>query len=190
MRHSSLPFAVGVSVILTLSLLLNGCATILSRYASDDRLTYDPPSDPSPSGIYGGTRAIMGLLVACPKDCALFIWDLPFSFASDTLLLPLTIYEQFAGNLLKAASRGDVDAVNAMLAKGADINETYDHGRTALMYAAWNSHIAVVQLLLDRGADVDAKDQYGNTALTIATRRGHTEVVQLLINPGAKERLY
>lgn len=190
MRYSSLLVAGGVSVILILSLLLNGCATIISRYASDERLTYDPPSDPSPPGIYGGTREIMGLLVTCPKDCSLFIWDLPFSFVADTIILPLTIYEQFAGNLLKAASRGDVDAVNAMLAKGADINETYDHGRTALMYAAWNSHIPVVQSLLDQGADVDAKDQYGNTALTIATRRGHTEVVQLLIHAGAKERLY
>ena len=187
-RYTTLHTTAGVGVLLTLSLLLNGCMTIASRIVDfDEPLTSDPNTDLQRTRIYSGTREDFRIISKHADAAQILGYDLFLSFVADTILLPLTIYEQFvAGQLQKAASRGDVDAVNAMLDKGTDINETYDHRRTALMYSAWNGHIAVVQLLLDKGADVNTRDQFGNTALTIATRRGHTEVVQLLMNAGAK----
>jgi hypothetical protein len=111
----------------------------------------------------------------------LLIW---LSFA---LWLPLTA---FAGDineeLLAAARKSEVEALKALLAKGADVNAKTAYGATALSYAADKGHVEVVKLLLDRGADVNVKDTfYGETPLGWAAYRGHAAVVKLLLDKGA-----
>lgn len=88
-------------------------------------------------------------------------------------------------DLIGAAKRGDVAAVQALLAKGANVNAKDNYGDTALMEASAKGHREVVQVLLDKGADVNAKTYRGHTALMPASNEGHREVVQALLDKGA-----
>ena len=66
-------------------------------------------------------------------------------------------------NLIDAAKNGDIELVQRLLDRGADVNAQDDYGNTALS----NHHsisIDIVRLLLDKGADLDIKDRDGNTA--------------------------
>jgi len=106
------------------------------------------------------------------------------------LLLPITVEaEDINEELLTAGRRGDAQAVNALLAKGADVNAKTRYGATALSYAADKGHLEVVKLLLDHGANVNAKDTfYGETPLGWAAYRGHTQIVKLLLDKGAEAK--
>jgi predicted LPLAT superfamily acyltransferase len=87
--------------------------------------------------------------------------------------------------LLAAAIRGDASAVQALLAKGADVNAKGLGGLTALMVASHKGHLDVVQALLAKGADVNAKTIAGWTALIVASYDGHLDMVQELLAKGA-----
>jgi ankyrin repeat protein len=93
-----------------------------------------------------------------------------------------------SSDLITAAGRGDLPAVNALLKAGADVNDTKNTvsgPTTALMEASSSGHLEVVQALLAAKADVNAKQgrnsKDGDTALTLAARKGHLEVVQALL---------
>jgi len=89
-------------------------------------------------------------------------------------------------DLLLAAIRGDVEAVSALLDKGADVNVRHEDGWNGLMLAAVNGHSPVVQALLDKGANVDAKENLmGQTALIWAVKGGHTATIKSLLKAGA-----
>ena len=70
--------------------------------------------------------------------------------------------------------------VQALLAKGAEVNAKNNNGVTALMAASLSGHLEVLQALLAKGADVNAKANNGATALDAATAGGHPEVRALL----------
>ena len=89
-----------------------------------------------------------------------------------------------AEDLISAALRGDAAAVQALLAKGADVNAKTRGGGTALFAASQNGHLDVVQALLANGADVNIKDSNGRTALDAAER--HADVRALLMQAGGK----
>jgi ankyrin repeat protein len=59
-------------------------------------------------------------------------------------------------DLFNAAISGDATTVQALLARGADVNARANNGATALMLASQNGHNEVVQDLLAKGADVNA----------------------------------
>ena len=59
--------------------------------------------------------------------------------------------------LMRAAERGDIEQVRALIKRGANVNAAWPHwGITALMIAAGEGHLEVVQALLDAGADPNA----------------------------------
>lgn len=89
-------------------------------------------------------------------------------------------------DLIDAAEYGDLNGVQSMLAKGANINTQNKYGATALMMASWNGHTEVVKALLAKGADVNVQRKDGLTALFMASQRGHKEIVSLLKSAGAK----
>src|SRR5208282_1997053 len=66
-----------------------------------------------------------------------------------------------AENLIDAATRGDMGAVQALLAEGADVNARTANGATALILASEEGHREVAQALLAKGADVNAKASDG-----------------------------
>ena len=93
-----------------------------------------------------------------------------------------------AEDLINAAGRGDAAAVQALLAKGADVNamRSGSNDATPLIMASLNGHLDVVQALIAKGADVNAKrNSNGATALMLASQFGHLDVVQALLANGA-----
>ena len=85
-----------------------------------------------------------------------------------------------------AAMRGDVAAVQALLAEGADVNEPQGDGMTALHWAAYNRDASLARILLDAGADVGNGTRIGGyTPLHLAAQVGAGEVVEMLLGAGA-----
>jgi uncharacterized protein len=84
-----------------------------------------------------------------------------------------------------ALHRGDVDALEQLLDRGADINALDRHSRTSVMIAAHTGQAAVVKLLASRGAALDRRAKYHLTALMLAVIGGHLDVVRLLVDAGA-----
>jgi len=86
---------------------------------------------------------------------------------------PRVQYHPFGGltALLYAARDGCYDCVEALIAKGADVNVPTPEGVTPLMIALDNDNNDIAKLLLDRGANPGVWDWYGRTALYIAVDR-------------------
>jgi len=87
---------------------------------------------------------------------------------------PRVQYHPFGGltALLYAARDGCYDCVEALIAKGADVNvPTMPEGVTPVMIALDNDNNDVAKLLLDHGANPHVWDWYGRTALYIAVDR-------------------
>jgi ankyrin repeat protein len=86
--------------------------------------------------------------------------------------------------LMYAAAVGSIDAMNRLLAAGADVNARNALGSSALTWAV--KDLAKVKLLLDHGADVNVTSIPGRTPLLVATMHNPSaEVVKLLIAHGA-----
>ncbi|MCC6405863.1 MAG: ankyrin repeat domain-containing protein [Planctomycetes bacterium] len=86
--------------------------------------------------------------------------------------------------LFDALLYGDVEAVRARLAAGADVEQRGPGGLTATMCAAHDA--AKLRLLLERGAKVDARSDLGYTALMVAAGvDGGREAAELLLAHGA-----
>ena len=66
---------------------------------------------------------------------------------------------------------------------GVDVNKTYHHDLTALMWAAGSGKTETVKLLVERGADISRKDDRGKTAGEIARDAKHAETAALLEKP-------
>lgn len=91
-----------------------------------------------------------------------------------------------ASELYNAAERGDLKAVQTLVAQGATINEqTGIDGEVPLVGAAKSGRLEVVQYLLDHGANVNQADSFETTALHAAAVGGHLAMVQLLLERGA-----
>ena len=81
--------------------------------------------------------------------------------------------------MMMAALNGDLNFVNLLIAKDAEVNKK---GWTPLHYAAANGHDDIVKLLLDHSAYVDAGSPNGTTPLMMAARGGHVSTVKLLLD--------
>jgi hypothetical protein len=91
-----------------------------------------------------------------------------------------------SGQLLSAAASGKTAEVEALLARGAQIEAADKDGRTPLMLAAGHNRAAAVKLLLSKGANPEARDRQGWTAYGLALLAGHSpheDVLQLLPQP-------
>lgn len=84
--------------------------------------------------------------------------------------------------LTNAVTSGDEQAVSALLANGADVNETTSGGQTALILAVIFGHTNLIKLLMNAGADPQIRDNLGLNAVEWAQRRGLTEAVAILKN--------
>ncbi len=116
-----------------------------------------------------------------------------------TIVMPLAFagatFADSTGNdlnadFIKAAFSGNLQEVERLLAKGADINAKRDNGTTALIGASIEGHQDVVEFLLAKEANVDEKVYFfgrsgGATACDLASQKGHQEIVKLLVRAGA-----
>jgi hypothetical protein len=103
------------------------------------------------------------------------------------MLMPVLAYaEDLDTELIEQASKGDVEKVKALIARGADVNTRTKDDLTCLMKATWNGHSETVKALLAAGAEVNAYNRNNRwTALKIASWGGHTEIVKALLAAGA-----
>ena len=90
---------------------------------------------------------------------------------------------------LRSAVQGDVAALEAGIAAGADVHASTAEGATALMLAAFEGHTAAVRKLLELGARIDHLDLSGRTALMYASSGPFVETVELLLDKGAQVNL-
>ena len=88
-----------------------------------------------------------------------------------------------------AASYNHVDAIQILLANGAEINAVNRTGFTPLHHAAEESSPDAARVLIEAGADVNLPNNAGETPLERARREGHKEVASLLEKAGAKENV-
>ncbi len=72
-------------------------------------------------------------------------------------------------DLVSAAERGDLSAVERLLEEGASVETRDDSRRTALVAAAYGNHLEVSRKLIGAGADVNAKDDTEQSAYLIST---------------------
>ena len=86
--------------------------------------------------------------------------------------------------LMLAGAFGSFEAVQLLIASGADVKAVNSSGVTALHWSPGEPRKA--RLLLDRGADVHARSQLGRTPLLVAaSTNGTAETVGLLLERGA-----
>ena len=83
-------------------------------------------------------------------------------------------------SLTNAVTSGDESAVSALLANGADVNESTNGGQTALILAIISGHTNLVRILMRAGADPQLRDNLGLNAIDWAQRRGLPEAKTIL----------
>lgn len=74
-----------------------------------------------------------------------------------------------------------IQAVEQLLAMGADINEFDEYGFTPLIESAIANHPHITKLLLEKGADPNKKDLVGGTALHWAVENHNLDLCKLLL---------
>ncbi len=82
--------------------------------------------------------------------------------------------------LLRAARKGCLQEVRALIDAGVSPNARGFFKETALMAAVQGEHRTVVRFLIEAGADPMAKDEDGDTAFKMAERNGCCDIVSLL----------
>ena len=88
--------------------------------------------------------------------------------------------------LMVACSKGNIDAINALLSAGADSNIVTFDGYTCLHYAVLGDcSKEVIQAIINHGAVVNAKCKKNITALMRACGKGNRDAINVLLNAGA-----
>ena len=79
-----------------------------------------------------------------------------------------------------AAESGNIEIINLLLTKGADIELKNKAGGTPLMWAAVYGNEQAVRTLIGHGANPNVKDVDGMSALDWAVKNKRTRVAEIL----------
>lgn len=90
-----------------------------------------------------------------------------------------------AGEVHEAARIGDLERVQRLIVKGADVNEKSTDGETPLIVAALAGQGEIASYLLQRGANLKSRTGSGLTSLHAAAYSGYDDIVRLLVARGA-----
>uniref|UniRef100_A0A6Q2Z5B6 Non-specific serine/threonine protein kinase n=1 Tax=Esox lucius TaxID=8010 RepID=A0A6Q2Z5B6_ESOLU len=114
------------------------------------------------------------------------------------LLSSLTSYDINQPNkhgtppLLIAAGCGNIQIINVLMRKGADIQAHDKCGANAIYYAGRHGHVETLRFLHESNCPLDVQDKSGETALHVAARYGNVDVIQYLCsihaNPDLSDR--
>jgi uncharacterized protein len=128
-------------------------------------------------------RWLLLILGSLLIGCSVPIATLPVPAA----VTPTAIYatQEIDMQMIEAVERGDVEAVRALLAQGANAEAADSRGRTALIAAAYTDQVAIAELLIAAGADVNRQDHTQQSAYLIPTADGGLEFLRLMLANGA-----
>jgi ankyrin repeat protein len=87
--------------------------------------------------------------------------------------------------LIAASAKGDIAAVERLVAEGANVKAQDSRGRTALLAATHGNHAAVARALIAAGSDVNARDDIQDSAYLYAGAEGRTEILKMTLAAGA-----
>ncbi|KAK0153560.1 Death-associated protein kinase 1 [Merluccius polli] len=82
--------------------------------------------------------------------------------------------------LLIAAGCGNIQIIEVLMAKGAEIQANDKSGTNAIYYAARHGHVGTLKFLHENKCPLDVQDKSGETALHVASRYGNVDVVTYL----------
>jgi ankyrin repeat protein len=86
--------------------------------------------------------------------------------------------------LATAIQAGNLEIVDFLIKKGADVNRLHSQQRTPIFLAAWGDP-RILERLIVAGADINKKDEFGYTPLHIAVASRIPENIRLLLSLGA-----
>ena len=93
----------------------------------------------------------------------------------------------FYNALQWAASTGKAQVVEAIVGRGANVNDYCGRtGRTALHVAAKGGHAGAAEALIEAGANLEQKMQDNATALLCAASSGSLKIMEVLLEHGAE----
>jgi ankyrin repeat protein len=124
--------------------------------------------------------AITGVVLILLSACADSATDQPTPEAARRFL-KLRGYEFNEESYFKAASDGDVMAVNGFVSGGMNVDVKDGNDDTTLTASAARGDANMVAALLRKGADVNAKGRNNWTALLLALQDEHEAVAEVLL---------
>jgi glutaminase len=104
----------------------------------------------------------------------------------DPRLVSMVNESDLTTTMIWAASKGDLTAIQRLMARGASINTPDYDGRTPLHLAAAEGQSHVVELFIKHGASLNPVDRWGGTPLKDAQKNNHKSIVTLLKNASHK----
>ena len=105
----------------------------------------------------------------------------------DTILVPDAPHYRIrrASAIVIASDVGNPRIVDALILKGANLNDTDSNGMNSLMKASVYGYIDIIKLLLSNGINIHKKSNNNGSAILYASLHSQKEVVQLLLSEGA-----
>lgn len=123
------------------------------------------------------------------NGAAKLVTCLLFGFLVTTSLPAADADARLGGDLAKAIRSGDLEAVQAAVDAGADINALDERKMPPIGAAALLGKVDIVNYLAGKGADVNRNDGFGYTPLMCAAQRGQAGAVRALLKHGADPAL-
>ncbi len=105
-------------------------------------------------------------------------------FLMDLGLNPNSMNSRGETPLTKAVQNGSLQAVKALLARGASTEIPDKDRKTPLLHAAQSKNVEILRTLLMSGANPYIADSAGNSALHLASAGGDVESARLLLTAG------
>ncbi len=95
------------------------------------------------------------------------------------------LYIRRASPIVIASDVGNPRIVEALISKGANLNDTDSNGLNSLMKASVYGYTDIIKLLLSNGINIHKKSNNNGSAILYASLHSQKEVVQLLLSEGS-----